>query len=407
MHHGVRMQRESDTRHGVQQENLQQWVQPELMQHGAFPGQGEVGSTPPQRILTQQEPSYRDCVKELPPESVLPKLTTDTDFLKFWIKFEEAAKDNAWPDELLSQILQRRSTDRIQETLRLKMPHPKSRKELKDFLRATYFRTTDFKAARDDLAETKQYLREGVEDWELRLQELNDNRIDLDNEEGLQMYRLAVLPVYRLMKGNNIAEFMNSCRGLEKELREGYGNLVYHKHLFRRGKSPEDYAAQLSSYERKLMDTDTHKILERLRDQDMEPAADKIQPLPARYPQGRINALLPGNDSSSEVQCTHCHRKGHAQADCWNLHPEKRPRRDRGEEGRRPTKHRRMELPAPKFPGHCMVCEVFHPSVKSHVFQECPFRCPTCGPGTHSITLCPFRNGSGSATESDHAVEEA
>jgi hypothetical protein len=60
------------------------------------------------------------------------------------------------------------------------MAIPSTKKDVKNFLRLNFFRTADFAAMGLRLSECKQYLREGVEDWEHRLEKMNDGRIALD-----------------------------------------------------------------------------------------------------------------------------------------------------------------------------------------------------------------------------------
>lgn len=48
-----------------------------------------------------------------------------------------------------------------------------------------------------------------------------------------------------------------------------------------------------------------------------------------RYYEGTANRVKGrGQRGQKEIVCYHCNKKGHKKADCWDLHPEKRPQKD-------------------------------------------------------------------------------
>jgi hypothetical protein len=365
------------------------------MQHPQADGDQQEWMESQRLVITRQEPSLRDCIKEMPSESELPKLGKSSDFTQFWKKFEEAAKRHAWPMALIPELISYRASDHIKESL-VALKEPKSLKEAREFLRKNVFPVTDFATVRTQLLSTKQFLRESVEEWEWRLEKINDGRINLDNAEGLQMYKEAVLPVYRLQAGDTIKTYMDACKAREMRIRAAFGDQAYPSHLFQESRVNADYVEQLSSYERMLISGDERKLLERLRPEDMRPITRKVE-------RDRINAI-----TATEVmppprsrKCGFCNKNGHTTELCWNLHPELR--RGSQQEGRQ--ERRRLRLPEPQFIGQCLVCAVFHPDTPPHLVRECPFNCPNCGQGTHSVSLCPLNHGSGAAAGLDQVVD--
>jgi hypothetical protein len=338
-------------------------------------------------IITRQEPSLRDCIKEMPSEDELPKLGMSSDFTQFWKKFEEAAKRHVWPLPLIPELLRYRSSDSIKESLR-ELQEPASLKEAREFLRSRFFPITDFTTVRAQLLSTKQFLREGVEEWEWRLEKINDGRIDLDNVEGLQMYKEAVLPAYRLESGDTIKEFMASCKDKEKRLRAAFGDQAYPTHRFQESRVQADYVDQLSSYERVLMAQDERKLLERIRPEDMRPIGTKRD-------RDRVNAIVSQPTLGSARKCDNCGKMGHSMDGCWSLHPELRPKK--GKLGHRDSHQGRTQLPKSEFIGQCLPCVIFHPETKAHMWRECPHSCTICGQGTHSTSLCQINHGSGTS----------
>jgi hypothetical protein len=321
-----------------------------------------------QIFLTAQEPTLRECLKELPSEETLPTLCSSSNFQDFWMSFETLAKGKAWPIHLVPGILAKRASDSIEAKLK-ELHNPSSLQEVvKVFLRRHFFQTVDFSAVRSRITETKQYLRESIEEWQKRLEKINDGQIELDNVEGLMIYRNAVLPVYREEEGSTINEFIQACIAREMKFRQVFGDQVFRGKPIQRGNGyvVPDYVNQLTAYERKLMYPEEHTILERLRNSDM--ALGKAKDLKAA---GHINNVaaatnpVPTSESSrskSRKQCSHCHRVGHAVEDCWFKHPEKRLDR--------PQKRARIEIdesyiPTPAFPGHCVFCAMVRPHLPS------------------------------------------
>jgi hypothetical protein len=356
-------------------------------------------------IVANQEPSLRECIQDLPDEKTLPQLRTSSDFADFWVKFEKLAKQNAWPLALIPAILSRRASENIGDTLLEELPSPQSLKQIQGFLRGKFFPTIDYSSLRAKLQAVRQRLRESVADWETRLKKANDGRIDLDNTEGLLMYRNGVLPAYRFESGKNITEFLKECQTKEALLKDAYGDQIISNRRFV-DRNTGDFTDQLTSFERTLMGTDLHRVLERLGPEDMETEIRRMQI-------NNIGAAPTGTTTTTTQppagpkQCSHCSRTGHSESSCWRLHPELRPRKDQPTRPARPAKIPRLEFPRPQFPGQCVICAATRPEVVPHIFTECPYVCPTCGPGTHSLTLCPYRHGSGQSTQSSQDSEES
>lgn len=275
-----RAARTDPVRHGALLQRMQHMgsVQPQLteVQQPCTPAVGLAwkmsGNGPTEVVITRQEPSLRDCIRELPSESVLPHLEKCSDFDRFWAIFDKAASDNVWPDSLILDILRHRSSEDMKDELEF-LGAPNSRKELEKDLRMRFFSVTNFATVRNNLRSSKQYLRESLPEWEKRLKDINKGRIDLNNAEGLQLYKDAVLPVYRTAPGKTIMEFMESCKAQENDLRDAYGEQAFSRTtLFVNKGQHEDYVDQLNSYERALMGTDIKKLLERLRPSDFQQA---------------------------------------------------------------------------------------------------------------------------------------
>jgi hypothetical protein len=345
-----------------------------------------VSGNTPEVVITRQEPSLRDCIREMPSESVLPRLGRSSDFERFWTIFETTAKDNAWPLSLIPDLLRHRASDDMRDEL-ASLCVPSSLKDLQKDLRSRFFPVIDYATVRSTLRATKQYLRESLQEWEKRINDINGDRIDLNNAEGLQLYKDAVLPAYRLAQGKTIGEFMDACKKKEEELRGAYGDQAFPRTHFTPNKVHEDICDQLNSYERALMSTDIKRVLERLRPSDYAPTTG--------HKRDRIHVISASEERAEEIpQCDHCGKKGHEQKQCWSLFPGLRP-------SRRSGKQRRFVLPDPKFIGHCVICAALRPDMPAHSLTDCPYKCPNCGPGTHSVSLCPLNHGSGAPPDSD------